>query len=600
MAQVPWEFLQGVAERKQKGFDQGLAETDALDSLLKGIRVHDVYQKDLRTKQETLNKGIEAIRNDLQNTGDYSGASRKIMNLKRDMQNDNFLTYAPEYSKKIWADEEDISKNKEGVSNYNMFYPGYMSEYKQNMYTPDGRLKAYNPGQLYEKDIDLDAEAKKIVGNIANSGYLSSGETWDMERGIIYNTTTGATGVGNEKLKNVVAPKVQDFLQSQAGKQFMRRNNSYSDRPLTIQEQADKAYKFLINSNLHQLGLTTTNKTDSSFIPDSYYERRKENTPKVYTPDVALEVFDLGKANYNFEKVGVLQGPGGYPTETRYPETYKNLNEPSKKILDSYFYNKKGQTFNYGNISIPYKEIYNKLKNGELTADESKLLYEDVNKYKSTLNQVAKQNANAATLSKSETKSITQDLIGKEAEEFDANILIEGRGGLPKNTLVYSIDDGTIIPISEIPIDKESKSNNAFINKEYSAKSPFYQMFGNDPKYAQPHQLVITDKNGKTKAYVIPNKSVTQRSLAAAAINQVNSAIQQPNNLTPTRYEDIDVKFVPSVNQFQLKSMQDQGQIIPGTFEIYKDGIKVETQNPLLNAESATIEIETLKQSKKK
>jgi hypothetical protein len=87
---MPWEFLQGVAEQKQKGYDTALATGDAASNLLN----FEVIPGDVQFKNELQRKYNDRImeaQKYVQQTGDFSKASRDLMGIVRDISQDPYI-----------------------------------------------------------------------------------------------------------------------------------------------------------------------------------------------------------------------------------------------------------------------------------------------------------------------------------------------------------------------------------------------------------------------------------------------------------------------------------------------------------------------------
>jgi len=87
---MPWEFLQGVAEQKQKGYDTALATGDAASKLLN----FETIPGDVQFKNELQRKYNDRImeaQKYVQQTGDFSKASRDLMGIVRDISQDPYI-----------------------------------------------------------------------------------------------------------------------------------------------------------------------------------------------------------------------------------------------------------------------------------------------------------------------------------------------------------------------------------------------------------------------------------------------------------------------------------------------------------------------------
>lgn len=87
---MPWEFMQGVAEQKQKGFDTAATGVDAAAKLLDfQVNPGDVPGK--QKLQREYNDRLLQVRDQLYQSGDYSGASRNLTSVVRDIIQDKRL-----------------------------------------------------------------------------------------------------------------------------------------------------------------------------------------------------------------------------------------------------------------------------------------------------------------------------------------------------------------------------------------------------------------------------------------------------------------------------------------------------------------------------
>jgi hypothetical protein len=101
---MPWEFLQGVAEQKQKGFDTAVASGDAASSLLN----FEVIPGDVEAKkkiQEKYNSRILEAQDYVSKTGDFNTASRILTGVVRDIAQDPYINNM-KAAVPIWKEQE--------------------------------------------------------------------------------------------------------------------------------------------------------------------------------------------------------------------------------------------------------------------------------------------------------------------------------------------------------------------------------------------------------------------------------------------------------------------------------------------------------------
>jgi len=109
---MPWEFLQGVAEQKQKGYDSALGLGDSGSKLLDFNAIPGDYEQK-QAVQNKYNDRFAEITDYIQKTGDSTGASRAFTNVIRDITKDRSIqimkaAYEP------WQKDREADLNLEG------------------------------------------------------------------------------------------------------------------------------------------------------------------------------------------------------------------------------------------------------------------------------------------------------------------------------------------------------------------------------------------------------------------------------------------------------------------------------------------------------
>ena len=84
---MPWEFLQGAAEQKQKGFDTADAGVDTAGKLLQfeTIPGDEPWKAE---KQKQYNEQLLKVRDQLHTTGNSSEAAKALTNVVRNISQD--------------------------------------------------------------------------------------------------------------------------------------------------------------------------------------------------------------------------------------------------------------------------------------------------------------------------------------------------------------------------------------------------------------------------------------------------------------------------------------------------------------------------------
>lgn len=139
---MPWEFLQGVAEQKQKGFDAANAGADATASLLNfNVIPGDTNWK--QEKQKQYNDKLYKVRDYLIQTGDYSGASRDLANVTREINQDQDLAIMKAAVAPYEKDRDAFEKMQQEGKLLNQWQSNFRTDYSTRD-EKTGRHKSYN------------------------------------------------------------------------------------------------------------------------------------------------------------------------------------------------------------------------------------------------------------------------------------------------------------------------------------------------------------------------------------------------------------------------------------------------------------------------
>jgi hypothetical protein len=162
---MPWEFLQGVAEQKQKGYDTALATGDAAGKLLN----FEVIPGDVQAKnelQKKYNDRIIKIQDYIQSTGDFNGASREFTGIIRDIAQDPYINNM-KAAVPLWKEQqkgvEDLRSNME-IAPFNDTW-----NYMYSTVDPQtGMSRSYNQRVPYKARTVGDAFKKEMEESISN------------------------------------------------------------------------------------------------------------------------------------------------------------------------------------------------------------------------------------------------------------------------------------------------------------------------------------------------------------------------------------------------------------------------------------------------
>lgn len=224
---MPWEFLQGVAEQKQKGYDTALATGDAASKLLN----FEVIPGDMPGKQyvqNEYNQKLHGITDYIRQTGDFNTASREFANIIRDISQDpriKVMTSAVEPHKEVMKsankllEEGSAPWSVKADPNYSTFNP------------QTGELKPYNQRAGYNSvkaNKDYRDQIEETVNNLIAEQF---GQTTVSPDGKFLVTSDGST-ITRERVEALVMdalPSINmanyqyindlDLIDEQTGKQ---------------------------------------------------------------------------------------------------------------------------------------------------------------------------------------------------------------------------------------------------------------------------------------------------------------------------------------------------------------------------------------------
>jgi hypothetical protein len=162
---MPWEFLQGVAEQKQKGYDTALATGDAAGKLLN----FEVIPGDVQFKNELQRKYNDRImeaQKYVQQTGDFSKASRDLMGIVRDISQDPYINNM-KAAVPIWKEQqksvEDLRSDVQ-IAPFNDTW-----DYMYSTVDPQtGMSRSYNQRIPYKARAVGESFKKELEESVAN------------------------------------------------------------------------------------------------------------------------------------------------------------------------------------------------------------------------------------------------------------------------------------------------------------------------------------------------------------------------------------------------------------------------------------------------
>lgn len=221
---LPWEFLQGVAEQKQKGYDTALATGDAASKLLN----FEVIPGDVQSKNELQRKYNDRIleaQKYVQETGDFSTASRKLTSIVRDIAQDPYINNM-KAAVPIWKEQqksvEDLRSDVQ-IAPFNDTWDYMYSTVDKD----SGMTRSYNQKIPYKARTIGESFKKELEESVANVHANKTGQRirktadgyWVDESNakITENQLTPLFDAAFEEIRDRYSPYIQDRVKYEKG-----------------------------------------------------------------------------------------------------------------------------------------------------------------------------------------------------------------------------------------------------------------------------------------------------------------------------------------------------------------------------------------------
>lgn len=287
---MPWEFLQGVAEQKQKGFDTALATGDAADKLL-NFEVNPGDMPGKKKVQDEYNKRIYGVTDYIKQTGDFSTASRDFTGIIRDISQDkriNVMKNAVEPHKEVMKSANKLLE--EGSAPWSI-----KADPNFRTYDPETEeLKPYNQRAGYNSvtaNKNYRDQMEETVNNLIAEQYGQTTVTPDGQ----FLVTSDGTRIGRKRVEALV----MDALPS-----IDMANYQYANDLDLLDEKTGR------QKGLSRLGIANSVINERVFASAKShatrdplwmhnYEQQTKNPPTQPLDDTSMEMkgktFDLGR-----------------------------------------------------------------------------------------------------------------------------------------------------------------------------------------------------------------------------------------------------------------------------------------------------------------
>ena len=593
---VPWEFLQGVAERKQAQFDKADAGVDAASKLLdfENIPGDTPWKKE---KQQYYNDQLLQVRDHLYNTGDVSGASRALTGVVKDIAQDKDIAVM----KAAVEPYKEQYKSWQKMKQENKFLFPWQEEFNPMYSTRDektGKHNVYNQGVGYEAP-DYYKALNESFGTLHIDDVTKGGYFIDPETGMKTTAVTGGGQINAEGIMTRAKQSMVNYRYTTSYKDHQRQAMAEGLKGEEVNKRADEiGVAKLYHHGLDQVRTVYKSTQDASYMGDDYMKRFGMQDDS-YVPLEAKDVFDKRKDNDFDEQMGThIEGTYAGPMmggsqRTVYDKkgykTFDKLKQENKQIALKYF------------ESVNNPALKTKYLSGKLNQQELKLVNTNIKNYRDQFFTAAKQNLMGRTMA--DVGETARTYVGYDAGasgDFNASLLKSGAGFLTSGTKIYNESNGESLQLKDLDIADGDK---AIINKEYSPTSPYYTISGGDARFAAPRQLVITDKEGNVKGrYAIPvTNPNTKQGKVSTAIAKNATALYTPNTFTQSHRSNYKIKYVPynpetkkPLTNEEIVAARRGGIALPASYNIYDQQGRQINRSLISTPEEATLEIEKL------
>jgi len=292
---MPWEFLQGVAEQKQKGFDTALGLGDAGSKLLDFNAIPGDYERK-QAKQNEYNDKFAKVTDYIQRTGDASGASRIFTSIIRDITKDRDLqimkaAYEP------WLKDREADLTLEGKATpfsrtFNYMYSTFDPELKTH--------KPYSQRRGYEGIAVGKQFKEELEQSIANVHADETGER-------IHKTVDGYWI--DENKKRITKERLQPLIEASLKELVPRYAQYVGDFSNWEKKQGKSGYEWLNNMTAQITGERLVDDRSIRLIEDNFSTGKK-----LKELEQASNLFEttgsITKKQFNYKQISEAKDTG--------------------------------------------------------------------------------------------------------------------------------------------------------------------------------------------------------------------------------------------------------------------------------------------------
>jgi hypothetical protein len=563
---MPWEFLQGVAEQKQKGYDTALATGDTASKLL-NFEVNPGDMPGKKKVQDEYNQRIYGITDYIRQTGDFNAASREFANIIRDVSQDQrikVMTSAVEPHKEVMKNANKLLE--EGSAPWSVkANPNYQT------YNPEtGELKPYNQRAGYNSvtaNKNYRDQMEETVNNLIAQQY---GQTTISPDGQFLITSDGSR-IDRKRVEALV----MDALPS-----IDMANNQYVSDLDLLDEQLGR------QKGLSRLGIAnsvinervfSSGKSHATRDPlwmynyQQQYEKAQEQLA-IPVEDVGIKsegkVFDISKTTYTYQKP--IPGKDINYNVTEYESPYK-LKTEGKLTNDEW--HMMGNYLMKANPSL-YDKVFVKDLGSKATQGELQQAYEQFKNYHDILYASAGSNAKVRAV----TDPTDLHAMFGGVKKADLTLAdLTGAPGIGGQAYVYDLTNNKFLSIEELKNQVGDKKLKVNINKEvlpYNGFSTVAEInnIPNPNQFVTGYGFTLQGPSGEEGNQYIIGKPPEYRNNDEIAANKLYNT-----KLIPGKVEEVIVNgkkvyavYDPDVPLNDFALARQQGQDVGGKIYVYK------------------------------
>jgi hypothetical protein len=566
---MPWEFLQGVAEQKQKGFDTAIATGDVADKLLNfEVNAGDMAGK--KKVQDEYNKRIYGVTDYIKQTGDFSTASRDFTGIIRDISQDkriNVMKNAVEPHKEVMKSANKLLE--EGSAPWSI-----KADPNFRTYDPETEeLKPYNQRAGYNSvtaNKNYRDQMEETVNNLIAEQY---GETRVSKDGQFLITSDG-TRIDRKRVEALV----MDALPS-----IDMANYQYANDLDLLDEKTGK------QKGLSRLGIANSVINERVFSSAKShatrdplwmhnYEQQTKNPPTQPLDDTEMSMkgktFDLGRTTKQYKEA--------IPNSTKDRLIYK-----TQKPADIFNKEEYSQYKQFMNTTNP--QLHLKMFQGKATDEEIQETYQKFKEYYDAVHLGISSNTKVRMIDG------TPELHGKLTSQKLADINLydlEHGGGIGSAAHVLNATTGEWTTFGELNkklTGEDQKGVKISLNKEILPYNGIV-LNAKENNIPEPDRFstgygFTVDKTGEQYIFAKPKEMLT---LDEKNINKIHTNTWipgEPEELiipTPSGGKKAYVVFDPNMPMAEYSARRQRGEPVGGAIIAYKtkDAADRKSTNP--------------------